>query len=124
MTAPPGRAPAVTAAERVLTDGSRPLSERLLAAFDQWAGRYIGPLTRDIPAVVEAHPDLLGPIVDTMPRRFEELITDAIAVESGREAARPLAQTMISSSIGLKHQAASREFYLDRLAVAISLLLR
>lgn len=31
---------------------------------------------------------------------------------------------MISASIGLKHQVASREFYLDRLKVAIDLLVR
>lgn len=31
---------------------------------------------------------------------------------------------MISASIGLKHQAASREFYLERLKVAIDLLVR
>ncbi|MGI5420328.1 hypothetical protein [Actinomadura luteofluorescens] len=59
-----------------------------------------------------------------MPRRFEELITDAIAVESGRGTASSVAQTVISASIGLKHQAASREFYLDRLKAAIGLLVR
>ncbi|MDT0611825.1 TetR/AcrR family transcriptional regulator [Streptomyces lancefieldiae] len=114
----------ITAVEHVLADTGRPLPERLVEAFDQWAGRYIGPLTRDVAAVIEGNPDLLGEIVDTAPRRFEELITDAIAVDSGREAAAPVAQTMISASIGLKHQAASREFYLERLEVAIDLLVR
>ncbi|MFF8592990.1 hypothetical protein ACF061_16425 [Streptomyces sp. NPDC015220] len=74
--------------------------------------------------VIEDNPDLLGEIVETMPRRFEELITDAIAVESGPDAAPWVAQTMIRASIGLKHQAASREFYLDRLKVAVDLLVR
>lgn len=114
----------ITAVEHVLADLGRPLPERLAEAFDHWAGRYIGPLTRDVAAVIEANPDLLGEIVETTPRRFEELITDAIAVESGREAASSVAQTMISASIGLKHQVASREFYLDRLKVAIGLLVR
>ncbi|RMB85887.1 TetR family transcriptional regulator [Streptomyces shenzhenensis] len=114
----------ITAVEQVLADSGRPLSERLVEAFDQWAGRYIGPLTRDVATVVENNPDILGEIVETTPRRFEELITDAIAVESGRERAIPVAQTMISASIGLKHQVASREFYLERLAVAIGLLVR
>jgi AcrR family transcriptional regulator len=114
----------ITAVEHVLADTGRPLPERLVEAFDQWAGRYIGPLTRDVAVVIEDNPDLLGEIVETAPRRFEELITDAIAVESGREAASSVAQTMISASIGLKHQAASREFYLGRLEVAIGLLVR
>ncbi|MEU8349206.1 MULTISPECIES: TetR/AcrR family transcriptional regulator [Streptomyces] len=114
----------ITAVERVLADSGRPLPERLLEAFDQWTGRYIGPLARDIAAVVEDNPDLLGEIIETTPRRFEELITDAIAVGPGREGALPVAQTMISASIGLKHQVASRESYLERLAVAIRLLVR
>ncbi|MGW2307431.1 TetR/AcrR family transcriptional regulator [Actinomadura luteofluorescens] len=114
----------IAAVEHVLADVGRPLPERLAEAFDHWAGRYIGPLTRDVTAVIEANPGLLGEIVETMPRRFEELITDAIAVGSGREAASSIAQTLISTSIGLKHQVASRECYLDRLKVAIGLLVR
>ncbi|MFI6565935.1 TetR/AcrR family transcriptional regulator [Streptomyces sp. NPDC050534] len=114
----------ITAVERVLADTGRPLPERLVEAFDQWAGRYVGPLSRDIAAVIEDNPGLLGEIVETTPRRFEELITDAIALESEQEAVSAVAQTMISASIGLKHQAASREFYVDRLKVAVGLLLR
>lgn len=114
----------VAAVEHVLADIGRPLVERLVEAFDHWAGRYIGPLTRDVAMVIEDNPDLLGEIIETPRRRFEELIADAIAVTSGREAARPVAQTMISVSIGLKHQVVSREVYLERLEVAIGLLLR
>ncbi|MET7685272.1 TetR/AcrR family transcriptional regulator [Streptomyces sp. NPDC005423] len=120
----------IAAVERVLADTGRPLAERLVAAFDQWAGRYVGPLARDVAAVIEGNPDLLGEIVETTPRRFEQLITDAItdaiAVESpsGRQAAVRIAQTMISTSIGLKYQAESREFYLERLEVAVALLVR
>lgn len=114
----------ITAVEHVLADTGRPLPERLVEAFDQWAGRYVGPLTRDVAAVIEDNPDLLAEIVETTPRRFEELITDAIAVESGQDTAPLVAQTMISASLGLKHQAASREFYIDRLKVAIGLLVR
>ncbi|WUW23474.1 TetR/AcrR family transcriptional regulator [Streptomyces sp. NBC_01463] len=114
----------ITAVEHVLADPSRPLPERLVEAFDQWAGRYIGPLTRDVAVVIEDNPDLLGEIAESTPRRFEELITEAIAVESQQDAAPLVAQTMISASIGIKHQAASREFYLERLSVAIDLLVR
>ncbi len=113
----------IAAVEQVLADTGRPLPERLLAAFDQWAGRYIGPLAREVTEVIEANPDLLGETAETAPRRFEELITDAIAAETGRQALA-VAQTMISASIGLKHQAPSREFYLERLKVAIDLLSR
>ncbi|MDF3300366.1 TetR/AcrR family transcriptional regulator [Streptomyces tropicalis] len=114
----------IAAVEHVLADTGHPLSERLVEAFDQWAGRYIGPLARDVAEVVEANPDLLGEMVETVPRRFEELVTDAIAAETGREAAPAVARTVISTSIGLKHQAPSREFFLERLKVAIDLLVR
>ncbi|WP_373309748.1 TetR/AcrR family transcriptional regulator [Streptomyces tendae] len=114
----------LTAVEQVLADSGRPLPERLVEAFDQWAGRYIGgPLTHDAARVIEDNPDILGEIVETAPRRFEQLVTEAIAVESGREAALPVAQTLISASTGLKHQVPSRDLYLERLAVAIGLLL-
>lgn len=114
----------IATVEQVLADTARPLPERLVEAFDQWAGRYIGPLTRDVAEVIEANPDLLGETVETAPRRFEELIIDAIAAGTGREAAPAIAQTLISASVGLKHQAPSREFFLERLEVAIDLLAR
>ncbi|MDQ1035193.1 AcrR family transcriptional regulator [Streptomyces sp. V3I8] len=112
----------IAVVEDVLADADRPLPERLVQAFDQWAGRYVGPLARDVAAVMADNPDLLGEIARTAPRRFEELITGAIAAESGQETAAPVAQTMISASIGLKHQVATRESYLERLKVAIELL--
>ncbi|MCM8553513.1 TetR/AcrR family transcriptional regulator [Streptomyces sp. STCH 565 A] len=114
----------IAAVERVLAAPGRPLRERLVEAFDQWAGRYIGPLARDIAAVIEDNPGLLGEITETAPRRFEQLLTEAIAAESGPATAPRVAQTLISTSIGLKHQAASREFYLERLKVAVDLLAR
>jgi AcrR family transcriptional regulator len=114
----------IAAVERTLADSERPLRERLLESFDQWAGRYIGPMTREITTVIEDNPDLLGTIVQTTPRRFEELMADAISAVAGREAAPSVAQTLISTSIGIKHQVEAREAYLQRLAVAIDLILR
>ncbi len=112
----------LAAVEHVLADTGRPLPERLVEAFDQWAGRYVGPLARDVPEVIEANPELLGEIVETAPRRFENLVTAAIAAKKERKTALAVARTMISASIGLKHQAPSREFFLERLKVAVDLL--
>ncbi|WP_435174554.1 MULTISPECIES: TetR/AcrR family transcriptional regulator [Streptomycetaceae] len=114
----------IAAVDHALAATGRPLAERLLDAFDHWAGRYIGPLARDVAGVIEANPGLLGEIAETAPRRFEQLITDAIAATAGRAAARRIARTMISVSIGLKHQAAARDFYRERMGIAIDLLLR
>ncbi|MFI7385276.1 TetR/AcrR family transcriptional regulator [Streptomyces sp. NPDC049813] len=112
----------IAAVAHVLAEADRPLPQRLLEAFDRWAGRYVGPPARDIAAVVEDNPDLIGRIAQAAPQRFEELIMDAIAVDAGRARAVRVAQTMISTSIGLKYQAETREFYLERLKVAIDLL--
>jgi AcrR family transcriptional regulator len=114
----------VAEAERVLADSERPLRDRLLEAFDRWAGRYVGPMTRDISAVIEENPALLGEIVEVWPRRFAELITDAVATSETTEVTVALAATMISTSIGIKYQVDTREEYLERLATAIDLLLR
>ncbi|GAA5049180.1 TetR/AcrR family transcriptional regulator [Nocardia callitridis] len=107
---------------RILGQPERSLRDRLLDSFDRWAGRYIGPMTRDVATVIENDPDLLGTIIETKPRQFEELITDAVAAELGAAAAAKIAPTMISASIGIKHQVSSRELYLERFAVAVDLL--
>ena len=109
--------------ERILGESHRALGERMLEAFDRWAGRYIGPLSGDIWAVIDDNPELLGDIVVHRPRRFNDLVTSAFE-SSGRSAATStaLAQTLISTSIGIKHQVQDRETYRDRLAVALELL--
>jgi AcrR family transcriptional regulator len=117
----------VAEVERILGRSDRPLRDRLLDSFDRWAGRYIGPMTRDIAVVIEDNPELLREIVELWPRRFADLITSAIAARSpepDRELPVALAQTLISTAIGIKHQVSSREAYLERLARAIDLLLR
>lgn len=111
----------LAAAERVLAERERPLRSRLVDAFDRWAGRYIGP-ARDVMAVIDHNPDLLGTIVETAPARFRELITDAIAQVVDRPSATDIAQTLLSTSLGLKHQAKDRACYLARLTVAVRLL--
>lgn len=109
-----------------LDDRTRPLSARLLDAFDHWAGRYIGPLVRDIASVVQDNPDLLGSITDVMPARFADLVTRAVdaELEQSSTTAGEVAQTLISASVGIKAQVATREEYLQRMTVAIRLLLR
>ncbi|MCS5718793.1 TetR family transcriptional regulator [Herbiconiux sp. CPCC 205763] len=99
----------------------RPLAERLIAAFDLWAGSYVGPLSEEV-SVVVADPSLLGSAVHEGSARFEEFVAGAIAeVRPADGAAR--AKTLISASIGIKHQVATREEYLRRLEVAVGLLL-
>jgi AcrR family transcriptional regulator len=116
----------VLAVESILDDAARALPDRLLDAFDRWAGRYVGPMTRDITVVIDENPDLLGSITESALKRFAELITQAItgeATNKGQQRGVAVAQTLISASIGIKHQVEDRTTYLDRLVVAIGVLL-
>ncbi|MCG8914500.1 TetR/AcrR family transcriptional regulator [Actinokineospora sp. PR83] len=112
----------LAAAEALLAATDRPLRERLAGAFDRWAGRYAGPLGRDVTNVIEQNPDLLGEIVETAPLRFADLVTDAIAETAERASAIRITQTLISVSIGLKHQVETREAYFERFTAAVDLL--
>lgn len=113
----------LAAVEHALGGSDGPFQQRLLHAFDQWAGGYIGPLARDVTAVVEDNPDVLGPMVKCASQRFAQLIADAVLTQQNLESAERVVQTLISTSIGIKHQVNDRPAYLERLAIAIDLLL-
>ncbi|WP_115717763.1 TetR/AcrR family transcriptional regulator [Gallaecimonas mangrovi] len=113
--------------ERQLSTPGLPLAGRIVSAFDQWAGRYVGPLARDLAALIETNPEILGDIVTQAPERFSALVIDAIASSEKpehREKAAALTQTLISASIGIKYQADTRDEYTARFATAVDLLLR
>ena len=108
------------AVEGLLADEDVPLPERLLAAYDRWAGRWVGPLARDVPGVITDNPGLLDPSAHAAPERFQALVAGALAERV--DAAALVAQTLTSVSVGLKHQVDSREAYLERLRDALRLL--
>jgi AcrR family transcriptional regulator len=107
----------LAAAGRALADHDRPLRDRLVEAFDAWAGRYVGPMARDVTVLLDTHPDLLGPVVDSYPPRFAALVVAAVGTED-------VARTLISLSIGLKHEVATRAEFVTRMAVGVDLCLR
>jgi AcrR family transcriptional regulator len=109
----------------VLADTTRPLGDRLLDAFDQWTGRYIGAMSREVNSMAGEYADMLGPVGAEYPRRFAALLNTALAespdtAKAARSAA--VAQTLISTSIGIKHEVTTREAFLERLATAIDLI--
>jgi len=116
----------VAAAARILTDTDRPLRDRLIDAFDQWTGRYVGPLAKDVALLIENNPDLLGPLVTEYPRRFATMVTDAIAADMPAERGRmanDVAQTLLSTAYGIKHETSTREEFLARMTIGIDLLI-
>lgn len=115
----------LAAVTEVLADTTRPVRGRLLDAFDHWTGRYIGAMSREVNSMAEEYLDLLGPVIAGYPPRFAALL-DAALAESLNTAKAPrsaaVAQTLISTSIGIKHEVTTREAFLERLAIAIDLI--
>jgi AcrR family transcriptional regulator len=107
-------------ARQALQAPDRPLSDRVAAAFDCWAGRYVGPL-RDVSAVLDGNPGLLGPVARGGPEKFERMLVTALREAGGRDPGA-VAQTLVSVSIGIKHQVADRDEYRARMATAVGLL--
>ncbi|AGZ42786.1 TetR/AcrR family transcriptional regulator [Actinoplanes friuliensis] len=114
----------VDAAERALADVRRPLRERLIEAFDLWTGRYLGPMVQEVAVLRETSPELLGPLVAGYPARFAAMVTEAIAAEVPPGLVEAVARTLISTSGGIKHEVSTREEFVERVTVAVDLLLR
>jgi AcrR family transcriptional regulator len=114
----------LTAAARVLADAARPLRDRLLDAFDLWTGRYIGAMSREVNSMAEEYHDLLGPVVAQYPRRFAALLDAALAELPDTAKSAAVTQTLISTSIGIKYEVTTRQAFLERLAIAIDLIVR
>jgi AcrR family transcriptional regulator len=120
----------VAAAGRALADTDRPLRDRLIEAFDYWTGRYVGPMAKDVAILIESHPDLLAPMATEYPIRFAKMITDALAADTpadlpaGRAGvASDVAQTLLATASGVKHEARTREEFLAKMTVGVDLLL-
>jgi len=112
----------IAAAGQTLSDAGRPLRDRLIEAFDLWTGRYVGPIARDVAVLMETHPEVLGRIVVDYPERFAAMVTEAIAADTPARSG-DVARTMLSAVSGIKHDAATREEFLERVTVAVDLLL-
>jgi hypothetical protein len=76
--------------------------------------------------LIENSPDLLGPMSTEYPARFASMVIDALAagVPADRAGtARDVAQTLLSTANGIKHQASTREEFLARMTIGVDLLL-
>ena len=120
----------IEAVARVLTETDRPFHNRLFATFGQWAGRYTGPLARDVMFVEEGNSELLGAMVEIVLHRLEELIIEAIAGTCSTRGY--LQRSGRPSNVADAHQRIDRYEapggramgYRDRMAVAVALVVR
>jgi AcrR family transcriptional regulator len=116
----------VTAAQLALADSDRPLRERLIEAFDHWAGRYVGPMAEEIGILIDSNPELLGTMPVEYPKRFLAIVTDALAATGDhptriRVPPTDVAKTLLSTATGIKHDVRTRDEFRARMTTAIDL---
>jgi hypothetical protein len=105
-----------------------PLETRLVRAFDEWMGRFVGTMgglgsgTEDL---VEAGDSLAGGIVTRHKEQFVEAIAKAIrsaglvaAYKGAGLNARQLAETLVATAHGLKTSAKTRAEFVERFTLA------
>jgi AcrR family transcriptional regulator len=103
------------------------IRDRLIGAFDEWHGRYVGVMQgHDVAELIELKDTMLGPLFAEYENQFAEAVTRAIrssglaaAYKPAGLTARDLADTLNATSLGLKHTAASRPAYVDAFTVAV-----
>ena len=111
---------ALDAAGARLGDAALPVRQRLVGAFDEWLGRYVGALGAAGSDLGEATDALVQPLVREQNQRFVELLSKFMR-SSGLLAAykpagltsRQLAETLCATARGLKHECATREAFVD-----------
>lgn len=118
-------------AERVLGEEHEPLRDRLLVAFDLWAGKYTGALATDLEGLLAQDATLLGDVPSTYRARFRAAVERAVAPvaladrpSSGRPDAAAVADVLLALAAGTKQQAADRADFATRFRLGLDLLLR
>ena len=117
------------AAVAALTSVSLPLDQRLVRAFDEWLGRYIGIMGGDASDLIEATSRLSGTMLTQYEEMFSDAVTKAIrcsrllaSYKSPGITARQITDTLLATARGLKHSSKSREQFVRGFAVAVKLL--
>ncbi|HYI01807.1 TetR/AcrR family transcriptional regulator [Hyalangium sp.] len=116
----------LAAATAALGDSSLRLEARLVRAFDETTGRYVGMMGAGASDLAEVGGELVGPLI----ARYEGLFLDAVAKvlrASGLVAAykatgltaRQLADTLHATARGLKYSSTNREAFVAGMTVAV-----
>jgi AcrR family transcriptional regulator len=122
-------ASALRAATISLLDKQRSLNERLVAAFDEWLGRYVSIRGADTSELLADVTELTGSIMFDHEKQFEQAVAKAIADSPLKGAYAPaglapmqLARTLHATARGIKEIATSHEEFVERLAIGVRVL--
>jgi AcrR family transcriptional regulator len=118
----------LTAAVAALARAQAPLESRLVAACDEWAGRFVGIGGTDAADLMCASTSLAGSTMAHYGMQFEKALADAIAssplaafcTDAGF-APENVATALHATARGLKQSSTSRQEFLQALTVAARL---
>jgi AcrR family transcriptional regulator len=116
----------LNAAIAVLSRNEPPLEERLVAACNEWSGRFVGSLSDDAADLMCAGTSLAGEILTSYEARFEQALASAIAASPLVRRCRRLgvchtevARALHATARGLKHSSKSRQEFVKGMSVAV-----
>ena len=99
-----------------LSDASLSIDRKLVLAFDEWVGRFVGMMGAAASDLVEASKALVGTMVEEHETLFTQAVTRSIrasglmaAYKASGLTARHLADTLGATARGLKYSSATRE---------------
>ena len=117
---------ALQAAGASLRDPALSLELKLVGAFDQWVGRFVGLMGAGASDLAEATGALVGPLVHAHEELFREAVARAItagrltaAYKPAGLTARQLADTLAATARGLKYSSDSREAFGRNMTIAV-----
>jgi len=113
------------AAMIALADERAPLAARLVAACDEWAGRYVGALGGDAADLMCASTSLAGATLSHYETQFEKAVAHAVGISpladfcvAARFAPSDVARALHATVRGLKHTSKSRQEFVQGMTVA------
>ncbi|HEY0306550.1 MAG TPA: TetR/AcrR family transcriptional regulator [Acidobacteriaceae bacterium] len=121
----------IAAARAILADTARPIESKLLAALNEWVGRYAQiALSGEAFDLIETSSLLAGPIIADHRRQFEQVLADAIGSSRPLMAvyspaglsALQIARTLHASTQGFANKPTSQEALIEDLTLAVQVL--
>ena len=116
----------LNAAIAVLSRNEPAFEERLVAACNEWSGRFVGSLSDDAADLMCAGTSLAGEILTSYEARFEQALASAIAASPLVRRCRRIgvchtevARALHATARGLKHSCKSRQEFVSGMSVAV-----
>jgi AcrR family transcriptional regulator len=116
----------LSAAGIALSSESGSLESRLIAACDEWAGRFVGTHGGDAADLMCASTSLAGATLSNYEAQFEKALAHAIGISPLADfcaaaglSSTDVAHTLHATARGLKHTCKSRNEFLHGMTVAV-----